>query len=127
MDLNAIAAAATASITPSVSATLQTSAGYTTNADGSRSPAYSAPITVTAQVQPMTYRDLVQVEGLNLNGTQRAVYLHGDVNGVVRVAKDGGDLITIPTGPNSGVYLVVHVLEAWPDWVKVVATLQDGS
>ena len=127
MDLNAIAGSAVAAVNPTVGAVFQPSAGYTTNADGSRVPAYGQPSTLAAQVQPMTYRDLQQVDGLNLNGVQRALYLHGTANGVVRVSKNGGDLVTISSGPNSGVYLVVHVLEAWPDWVKVVATLQDGS
>jgi hypothetical protein len=80
-----------------------------------------------AQVQPMTWRDLQQVSGLNLQGTRRKIYLFGRVDGIVRVLHKGGDLITIaPGGVNDGVYLCTQVLEQWPDWVSVAAVLQDG-
>ena len=127
MDLNGIVSGAIAAVNPLVSCTLKASAGYSTSPDGSRAPAYATPVTLSAQVQPLDYHDLQQVEGLNLNGVQRAIYLHGLANGVVRVSQDGGDLITISAGPNNGVYLVVKVSEAWPDWAKVICTLQDGD
>ena len=77
-----------------------------------------------AQVQALTFRDIVQIEGLNLQGTRRAIYLSGRVDGLVRSLNKGGDLITLPDG---SVWLVAMVLEQWPDWVKCAATLQNTS
>lgn len=127
MNLHAIAGPIIAAVNPMIDVTIQVSTGATVAADGTRTPSYAAPVTIPGQVQPMTFRDLVQVEGLNLNGTKRAIYLNGRVDGIVRVDNKGGDLITIAGGINSGVWLVAMVLEAWPDWVKVAVTLQDGA
>ncbi len=81
-------------------------------------------LVVDAQVQALTYDDLRQIDGLNLNGTRRAIYLSGELDGVVRSKLKGGDLITLSDGPNAGTWLVAHVLEQWEDWVKVAVTLQ---
>jgi len=121
VDLNRIAADLTQAVTPRLELTLQQSAGYTTNADGTRTPSYAAPVTGLGSVQALTYRDIQQIEGLNLQGTRRAIYLEGNWSGLVRAEKQGGDLITLPDGT---VWLVALVLEHWADWTKVVATLQ---
>ena len=127
MDLFGVAGAAVQAVNPSVAATLTPSTGYTTNAAGKQVPSYGAPQAVTAQVQPLTMRDLRQVEGMNLNGTMRAIYLRGVANAVVRVAKEGGDLITLTDGPNAGIWIVNQILESWETWTKCAVTLQNGS
>jgi hypothetical protein len=128
VDVFGIANAAIQAVNPSVVATLTPSTGYTTNGAGKQIPSYGTPQTgLSAQVQPLSGRDLRQLEGINMNGSQRAVYLRGTANATVRVAKKGGDLITLIDGPNAGVWLVVQVLEQWESWVKVVVTLQNGS
>lgn len=104
--------------------TVQLSQGYSTAADGTQIPAYSAPVAAQAQIQALTFRDLQQIDGLNLNGTRRAIYLFGDIQGVVRVSSKGGDLITFADG---SIWLTALALETWPDWCKVAAVLQDGS
>lgn len=84
-------------------------------------------LTLPAQVQPLTMRDLAQLEGLNLNGEKKAVYFNGDIQGVIRVELKGGDLVTFPDGQ---VYLVVQNLEGWvpsAGWSKVAVVQQDGS
>ena len=74
----------------------------------------------------MTGGDLRQVEGLNLNGTRKSIYLYGNVDAIVRVNNKGGDLVNLTD--DSTVYLVHQVLEHWPKhWVKVACTLQNGS
>src|SRR6185295_10654359 len=35
----------------------------------------------TAQVQPMAYPDLKQIEGLNISGEKMTMYLNGEING----------------------------------------------
>ena len=127
MNLHGIANPIIQAINPNVPATYQASAGTTTNADGTRVPAYAAPVTVSAQVQPLSSGDLRQLSGINLNGSQRAIYLFGDANALSRVTNKGGDLITLTDGANAGVWLVVQELESYPNWTKVCATLQNGS
>lgn len=89
------------------------------------SEAMSSSLTVQGQVQAMQYKDLMQVDSLNLNGTRRKIYLYGASNGVVRTSLKGGDLIT---DPNNQVWLVAMVIEQWAiDWASVATTLQNGS
>ena len=126
MNLHGIVSPFIGAINPFVPATLQTSTGSTQNADYSTTPTYSTQ-NVMVQVQALSGRDLRQIEGLNLNGTLRSIYMNGVANATVRVSSQGGDLITLTTGPNAGVWLVNMVSEQWPDWVHVIATLQNGS
>jgi hypothetical protein len=80
-----------------------------------------------AQVQPISFRDIQQMDGLNLNGSRRVFYLSGSVEGHNRPTNQGGDLITFPDGT---VWLVAMVLEGYSfsaGWCKVAATLQNGS
>jgi len=122
MNLHNIASGVISSVNPQVPAIVQVSTGPgTTQASGKRVPTYAAPQTVPAQVQALTYKDIQQIEGLNLQGTRRAIYFYGHVEGLVRVSNRGGDLVTLPDGST---WLVAMVLETWPDWSKVVATMQ---
>ena len=127
MDLFGIAGAAIQAVNPSVPATLTPLAGYTTDGAGHRTPTPATPQQVMAQVQPLTMRDLRQVEGLNLNGTLRAIYIRGVANATVRVSGLGGELVTLTDGPNAGIWLVNQVLEAWEGWTKCAVTLQNGG
>ena len=127
MDLFGIATAAIQVVNPNVPATLTPLVGYTTDSSGHRAPTPSTPQSVMVQVQPLTMRDLRQVEGLNLNGTLRAIYIRGVANATVRVSGLGGELVTLTDGPNAGTWLVNQVLEQWETWVKCCVTLQNGS
>jgi hypothetical protein len=73
-------------------------------------------------MQPMTEVDLrlVQTSNVNLQDVTRAFYIRGNAQGIVRPFSKGGDLIQV----NGSMWLVVQVLETWPDWSKVAATLQ---
>lgn len=127
MDLHGIVSGVIGTINPFTEASYQASTGFTTDAAGKQSPSYAAPITVSVQVQALTFRDLQQIAGIDLQGTRRAIYIEGPSQGIVRSTGQGGDLITISSGVDAGVWLVAQVLEAWPDWTKVAVTLQDGS
>ena len=124
MDLGALASSACSAASPSVTCTVQRSAGYATGADGSRVPLYEPAFLALAQVQELTEADLRHADGLNLQGTARSIYLSGWTSGAVRLRRDGGDLISVPDGDT---YLVTRVVEQWPDWCRVVATLQNQS
>lgn len=114
-------------VNPILPVTIVPNFGYRTLSDGARVPTYGTPITGwRAQIQALTYQDLRQVDGLNISGVRRAIYLSGRWPGVVRPFQRGGDLITFPSGV---VYLSAHLLEDWNDtsgWCKVVATLQNA-
>jgi hypothetical protein len=126
MNLRGIANGATRAINPNIEATVRVSAGYDTKPDGNRVPQYDN-LLFRAQVQALQYNDMVHLEGLNIQGIRRAIYLNGTIDSVKRINRKGGDLITIKTGPNAGRWLVAVVLEQWPDWAKCAVTLQDQA
>jgi hypothetical protein len=111
-------------VNPFVIASLQVSIGSTTAADGTRTPTYARPAPVSCQVQALQFSDLTQLDGLNIQGIKRKIYVNGRWDGLVRAGKKGGDLITMKNGD---VYLVVLVLEYWPDWCSVAVTLQNRA
>jgi hypothetical protein len=81
-------------------------------------------LTLPAQIQALSFRDLAQLEGINLNGERRAVYFNGAVAGVMRWSKKGGDLLIFPDG---SLWLTALVLEQWPNWCKVACTRQNAT
>jgi hypothetical protein len=124
LNLNAVVGPYVATVNPWTTVVILPSAGYTTNSDGTRVPTYGSPVTMQAQVQSLTYNDTFQLDGLNLNGERRAIYLNGNWDSVARPDQTGGDLVTFPDG---SVWLVVLVLENWSDesgWVKLACTRQ---
>lgn len=128
MNLLAITTGAIAAVNPQVTATVRQSSGVTTSADGSRTPVYTSVI-LPVQVQSLTYNDLVQLDGLGIQGTRRAIYVDAQVFAAVRVDQKGGDLIVFAPGvmPEGTVWLCAQVLESWPGFSKICVTLQDGS
>ena len=126
MNLNADVAGVIGAVNPRLQVSVRLNQGNITNSDGTRSPSYSDPISLLAQVQPITWRDIQMMDGLNLQGTRKAIYLSGQIDVLVRVTNQGGDLISFPDG---SIWLVGIVLEGWATagWCKVAATLQDGS
>lgn len=84
-------------------------------------------LVMPAQVQALSGHDLRQIEGLNLQGTLRAIYVSGSLQGVVRPLMLGGDLVILPDGT---VWLVTVVGEPWMTsafWTKAILTLQNGA
>ncbi len=124
MNLQAIVGPITAAVSPAVPMTVKVSQSYVTNADGSRAPSYAAPVTVQGYAQPLSYNDIVQADGLSIQGVRQKVYLQGAVSGLVRASNKGGDLITFPDGT---IWLVALVSEDWPDWTSCIVTLQDNA
>ena len=119
MNLHNIASQYVAAINPWIMGEYRKSAGYTTNPDGSRTPLFSETFTVQIQMQALTYKDLTQISGLNLNGEKQAMYINGDISAIVRENNKGGDIIALPDGSN---WLVAQVLENWyrtSEWTKV--------
>jgi len=128
VNLQGITAGAVSAVNPFITGQIKASQGYATAADGSQQPGYANPVDVQLQVQALQYNDIVQLDGLNIQGDRRAVYLQGDWDGVIRADQKGGDLLMFPDRKGGPVrtWLVVFVFENWPDWTKVAVTLQDG-
>jgi hypothetical protein len=136
VNLHGIAGPIIAAVNPTVAATLKTSNGtYTTAGDGTLTPNYDSA-SIRAQVQALGWKDLQMLDGINLGGLRKAMYLFGDVEAVNRKAARGGDLIvfgsTAPAPLTNTVWLVAMQLEGWggsaPDlWCKVAATLQQDA
>jgi len=126
-NLHQIVRGCISAVNPNVRVQIQSSTGQNTNPDFSQTPSYASPIVVRGQVQPLAQKDLQHTESLNLQGTLRALYVSGHLEGEVRVTMKGGDLVTVLEGPNSGLYLINYIDEAWPSWSRAIMTLQNGS
>lgn len=120
MNLHQIVRGAVTAINPDVSGRVYISTGASTSASGKRVPTYDRYDDVPMQVQPLSMQDvgrLQQMDGLNVEGVMRAIYINGAPKGVDRVETKGGDVIHVL----GHYWLVVAVLEPWDNagWSKV--------
>lgn len=123
INVRGIANAVTQGVNPNIAVTLKTSTGYTIDPATRRQvPAYSTTPGY-GQLQALDGMDLRQLDGLNLQGSLRALYVYGPAAGVVRPDGKGGDVFTI----DGKDWLVVKVLETWPTWCKVCINYQGAA
>jgi len=120
MDLRGLANGVTSTVNPNKTVTVRRSTGYTIGAGRRQVPSYAAPVTGPGQIQALDANDIKQLDGLNVQGTIRAIYLRGNLAGVIRPDGTGGDIVQI-AGQD---WLVVKVLEGWPTWTKAAIVLQ---
>ena len=126
MNLHNIVQPYITTVNPNMIALFYKSTGYSTDTDGSRVASFADPLTISCQWQSFQYNDLVQLDGLNINGEKRALYLNGDWDGVSRPDGTGGDLIVLTS--NNTTWVVCMVLENWQaqdGWVKVAVVRQN--
>ena len=121
MDLRSISNAVTDCVNQNISVTVKASTGYTIGSGLKQVPSYAAPVTGFAQVQALTAADLRHLDGLNIQGATKSIILRGELNAIVRVNSQGGDIVIIGTQT----YLTVAVLEQWPLWTRAAIQLQD--
>jgi hypothetical protein len=62
--------------------------------------------------------------GLNIQGVKKKIYVNGHLDAIIRSRREGGDLIQFRNGDT---YLIVQVLEHWPDWTSVAVVLQTDT
>lgn len=126
INLREMANAAIQPVNENISVLYRASSGYTTNAASKRTPSYETEVDLQAQVQAVTGRLLAHMEKLNIQGVLRNVRMFGNTQGLVRINAKGGDLLRFPQSPGAerNTWLVVHVLETWPDWCSVIVSLQ---
>lgn len=132
MDLRGIANQISNTVNPNIVVSVQTSSGYTIGAGQRQIPTYNLAVIGPAQIQALDNSDLKQLDGLNIQGAIRAIYLREALAGVIRPDSKGGDLVTIDTAPNVpsalvGTWLVTKVLESWPLFTKAAIVKQGGQ
>lgn len=126
MNLRGLANSAIQTVNPNIQGVwVRATGGYTTDAAGHRTAATTSSA-ITLQVQAMDAGDLKQVDGLNIQGVMRAVTMFGNVQGAVRADSKGGDILQFPQDKGGAIrnWRVVHVLETWPTWSRVVVVMQ---
>lgn len=125
MDLRGIANSVSSAINPNVAVMLRQSSGYTVDPVTRKQVPSYADTAGYGNLQALDGDDLRQLDGLNIQGTLRALYLYGDAAGVIRPDQRGGDTVTI----NGKTWLVVKVLEHWdnPTWAKVALNYQGAA
>jgi hypothetical protein len=129
MNLQSIANGVISAVNPNFPATLYISTGNVV-VEHQQVPSYeSTP--VSAQVQPLSSGDIRQLDALNIQGAQKAIWINGAALAVDRIKKLGGDIIVFPDGalPEGNVWLVVASIEQWQGatWCRVAVALQDDS
>lgn len=132
MDLRGIANQVSNCINGNIIISWQASIGWTPGAGQRQIPSYAPGVSGPAQVQALDSSDLKQLEGLNIQGAIRALYMYGNLAGVIRPDTRGGDIITITAQPGAppalvGTWLTVKALESWPSWTKIVICKQGGA
>lgn len=121
LNLHGIVRGAINAVNPDVAVVVLKSTGWTDASDGEQVPTYAAPVTVMAQVQPLTSQQLKQVDNLNQSSTYRNFYLSGDFSGHERATSKGGDKIQ----HDGKLWLVDSQPEAWATgWTLVRGVLQ---
>lgn len=113
-------------VNPNILAQYAASTGAATDAAGKRTPSFAADVPIMIQAQAAKSSQLAHVQNLNMQSVYKNVRMWGNAQGVVRPDAKGGDLIRFPNVPGGAVqtWLVVVVLETWPEWCSVIACLQ---
>ena len=124
MNLHRIVSGAISAVNPMQTAVIHRSTGYTTDDSGKQVPTYAPLKAITCQIQPMTYGDLMMIDGLNIQGVKKKIYVNGHLDAIIRSRREGGDLIEFRNGET---YLIVQVLEHWPSWTSVVVVMQTDT
>lgn len=120
MDLRGIANGVSSTVNPNKTVIVRRSTGFTVGTGRKQVPTYADPVTGPGQIQALDANDIKQLDGLNIQGTVRAIYLRGALAGVIRPDQTGGDTVEV----DGQVWLVVKVLEGWPTWTKAAIVLQ---
>jgi hypothetical protein len=130
MDIRSLANSISNTVNGNLIVSVRRSTGSTIGAGAKQIPTYAAAVTGPAQVQALDSVELKQLDGMNIQGVVKGIYLRGALAGVVRPNQQGGDLIDIASpapAPFVGTSLIVKVLEQWQDWCKCAIVLQGGQ
>ena len=123
MNLRAIANQCSSVINPNIAITIRVSDGYTIGAGRKQEPSYLPDVEGYGQLQALDGDDLKQLEGLNIQGVVKALYITGQLAAVIRPDSKGGDIVMI----DGKTWLVAKVLEGWANWTKAAIWLQESE
>lgn len=90
--------------------------------------AMTTSLVLLAQVQPVPTGSLQHMDSINVQAQYKALYYNGAIDGTVRVALKGGDIVIRQR--DGSVWLVTSDNEdfyATSGWSRVLITLQNGS
>lgn len=124
MKLRRIANTMTRMVNPNTTITWRRGKGVTQDDQFNRITTYE-DVTIRGQIQPLTTNDLQFVDGLNVTGYHRCIYLDGQSTGVVRGNLKPLDEFII----NGETWRVIATPEAWDasGWSRVFVTLQQTT
>ncbi|HCR2010177.1 TPA: hypothetical protein ONC52_001999 [Enterobacter asburiae] len=122
MNLHQIVSGAIGTVNPFINATIKLFSGESTDRFGHPVPSYTEE-QVTGQLQPLGWKDLQQLDGLNITGVQKKFYVNGFYSATSRITQNGGDLLII----DGRTWLIKTVLEWWPDWCSVAIQEQTDT
>jgi len=122
MNLHNIVAGAIANVNPFIDGWLSKNEGYTVNQDYSRTPSITT-YPAKLQVQAATEDMLKFASSQSIQGTLRSVYLYGNWTASQRPDQFGGDIVKF----DNKEWLIIQVLEHWPDWTHVLVVLQGNN
>lgn len=129
INLRAVANSQTKAINPNHPATLFISNGN--QVVNFKQVAVYRQFAIVAEVQPLSSKDIRQLDALNVQGAEKSIYLNGSMLGISRIKQKGGDLIMFPDGtfPEGNLFLVLAQLELWGGgvWSHVAVVLQDDN
>lgn len=125
MDVHGLANQAVQAVNPDTPAKLYRSAGSITGPSGRPEPSYLPAVAGDAQVQSLGGSQLQLVNSMGISGILCKVYLFGNWESVVRDSLSGGDKFVFSyAGFADATWLVVQVLDRWPDWCAVAVQMQ---
>ena len=130
MDLRTIANAVSETVNPNIIVSVRRSTGFTIGTGAKQIPTYAAAVIGPAQIQALDSVELKQLDGMNIQGVVKGIYLRGALAGVIRPNQQGGDLVDVAAPAPvffQGTWLIVKVLEQWPLWCKCAIVLQGGE
>lgn len=122
MNLHSIVSGAISTVNPFISVTMKLFTGEVTDRFGHPQQSYDDQM-VTGQLQPLSWKDLQQLDGLNITGVQKKFYVNGFYSATSRITQNGGDLMII----EGRTWLIKTVLEQWPDWCSVALQEQTDT
>ena len=121
MSLHDLVANAISGINPMMTCQWYKNTGTSSAAGGIVTPTYNTPLAISCQVQQLTAADIKHIQDQNLSGISRKVWCDQILTGIDRAAGLGGDRLILPDGT---IYLVVQVIETWPDWCSALLQKQ---
>jgi hypothetical protein len=108
LNLHGVVIGAISAVNPQSWVTVKVNDGYTVAADGTQVPKYIKE-SGFVEIQSLSAKEIEHLASTNLQAVTKKLYAYGAINGIVRRAALGGDIIEA----GSITYLVVHVFEDW--------------